>query len=751
MTNKLIALVLSFCMAMSIAAVAYAQEQSAQPGLARNYVNYPSAADSSARWRINIEPIRGEGNYSPYYWEATATDIKVYTSETGSVQADPQELSVTPVVTPHSGGASGTPTSVLNAIDVEKHGNPANNVTYYIAITESGKEESARTPFTVRPASALGSAEEAVRSGIFPCGPDNAPVTPEAAKAELTAKIKALPAYDPSITVTVEGNDFRLAKYGVSGALIADVTLTDGTKQVTVKNVQLSILSHEYTGNKLFEIDPGEEAAISFLRGDTAAQTVGLPVYGTIKLYNSSSPFTSNYEFSLSESAASAMPALAGVTAGIHSGFSDILPITVSVPQSDIDKTVYLWCNAPGETAKLVGSFRLSVNVYAERSVQPALGLDEVAMSMNMALPLSNADSLRNAEFMLYLDVSSYDNPGPTYEVVSAARFTLRGDRLLVQPNTVFAGGNVLGFGIAALQSGKAASEMDLFEAIVEPYNGLVITGAYIKVGGDSTIPPDVTVQGAIKKNAGYDPASPTGVTIIELNSDSEEFTALLAAGADATGDVAAAYEIGLDNAAIDGEMELSFYVGLEKAGQWVLVLHKNSVSGETDTYRRQVQSNGCVSVNVASMSPFMVKEGASSPAHAAGSYFSLRPVITRQPVNIAAGVGGVALLEVKANGTGLRYQWQVERGLGWANIPGATLPVYTVNPVAASDGGRYRCVITNDYGSTASGTVYITVQSHVEMPQTGDGDTAGLYAGLILLGIGILVLAGNARKRRVR
>ncbi|MHC4864923.1 MAG: LamG-like jellyroll fold domain-containing protein [Planctomycetota bacterium] len=53
-----------------------------------------------------------------------------------------------------------------------------------------------------------------------------------------------------------------------------------------------------------------------------------------------------------------------------------------------------------------------------------------------------------------------------------------------------------------------------------------------------------------------------------------------------------------------------------------------------------------------------------------------------------------------------LSYQWQKDD----SNIPGATGPCYTINPVTAADAGSYTCVVSNSCGSAESNAAALTV-----------------------------------------
>ena len=70
-------------------------------------------------------------------------------------------------------------------------------------------------------------------------------------------------------------------------------------------------------------------------------------------------------------------------------------------------------------------------------------------------------------------------------------------------------------------------------------------------------------------------------------------------------------------------------------------------------------------------------------------------PVITSQPVDLSVCSGANAIFSVTASGTGIAYQWQVNDGLGWVDIPGATNASYTKVGVPISyNGYQYRVMV---------------------------------------------------------
>jgi hypothetical protein len=82
-------------------------------------------------------------------------------------------------------------------------------------------------------------------------------------------------------------------------------------------------------------------------------------------------------------------------------------------------------------------------------------------------------------------------------------------------------------------------------------------------------------------------------------------------------------------------------------------------------------------------------------------------PSISQHPQSQRVPPGGSVTFTVTAAGTEpLRYQWQEDGG----DLPEATDASYSIDPVAESDAGDYRCVVTNDYGSAVSNEAVLTV-----------------------------------------
>ena len=100
-------------------------------------------------------------------------------------------------------------------------------------------------------------------------------------------------------------------------------------------------------------------------------------------------------------------------------------------------------------------------------------------------------------------------------------------------------------------------------------------------------------------------------------------------------------------------------------------------------------------------------------------------PSITAQPGNATVKAGETATFTIAASGTGLTYQWKIDRndGNGWVNIDGATAASYTTSTVDIScNGFKYQCVVSNSVGTDTSNTAVLTVTENTT-PAPGSVD----------------------------
>lgn len=81
-------------------------------------------------------------------------------------------------------------------------------------------------------------------------------------------------------------------------------------------------------------------------------------------------------------------------------------------------------------------------------------------------------------------------------------------------------------------------------------------------------------------------------------------------------------------------------------------------------------------------------------------------PAVTVQPADQEARVGATVSFSVAAEGGELSYQWQrsTDGGGTWTDVPGAVSESYTTPALTfAMEGDRYRCRVSNSYGSVYS------------------------------------------------
>jgi hypothetical protein len=85
-------------------------------------------------------------------------------------------------------------------------------------------------------------------------------------------------------------------------------------------------------------------------------------------------------------------------------------------------------------------------------------------------------------------------------------------------------------------------------------------------------------------------------------------------------------------------------------------------------------------------------------------------PVITDQPDDVTVDQGQTATFTVVETG-GSSYQWFVDTGSGFVEIPGATSVSYTTPPLAVGDdGNQYRLVVNSSGGAVTSDPATLTV-----------------------------------------
>ena len=92
---------------------------------------------------------------------------------------------------------------------------------------------------------------------------------------------------------------------------------------------------------------------------------------------------------------------------------------------------------------------------------------------------------------------------------------------------------------------------------------------------------------------------------------------------------------------------------------------------------------------------------------------------IVHQPQNIGVKAGDTVGFQVKAEGNGLKYQWQVKfAGENWKNASAASAKTasYTFTANSAHNGMQVRCVIKDQYGKqVVSKEVICKIAGYIE------------------------------------
>jgi len=151
-------------------------------------------------------------------------------------------------------------------------------------------------------------------------------------------------------------------------------------------------------------------------------------------------------------------------------------------------------------------------------------------------------------------------------------------------------------------------------------------------------------------------------------------------------------------------------------ATRWYFVM-QDSATGNPATCSGFVLTdveNG--SVQTAATVPMVPATSDGSTANVFVDYtrMTLAPTIVTQPASQSVVPDQTATFTVAAIGQAtLMYQWQRsdDAGVTWYDIAGATAASYPTPPAACTDNGsRYRCVVTNPYGSVTSASATLTV-----------------------------------------
>ena len=96
-----------------------------------------------------------------------------------------------------------------------------------------------------------------------------------------------------------------------------------------------------------------------------------------------------------------------------------------------------------------------------------------------------------------------------------------------------------------------------------------------------------------------------------------------------------------------------------------------------------------------------------------------LKPEITAQPRSSVTALGAKTSFTVRAEGTGMSYQWQyrLPGDSGWSKWNGQTEPCLVVTAKSSNNGCQYRCRISNEAGSVISEAATLTVVSGHDCP----------------------------------
>ena len=87
-------------------------------------------------------------------------------------------------------------------------------------------------------------------------------------------------------------------------------------------------------------------------------------------------------------------------------------------------------------------------------------------------------------------------------------------------------------------------------------------------------------------------------------------------------------------------------------------------------------------------------------------------PVFITQPSDATVSALASVTFTAEAAGNPVpTYQWQVNKGNGWADIPEAKNSSYTISTTSGNmSGWRYRCIAANNEGSEESSAAMLTV-----------------------------------------
>jgi extracellular elastinolytic metalloproteinase len=155
---------------------------------------------------------------------------------------------------------------------------------------------------------------------------------------------------------------------------------------------------------------------------------------------------------------------------------------------------------------------------------------------------------------------------------------------------------------------------------------------------------------------------------------------------------------------------------GAPYSGATTATLNIAGVTAGMDGYQYRLVING-------SCTPGSVNSNAGTLS------INTAPAIVANPNDVTACATGTAAFTVNVSGSALNYQWQVNQGSGFNNVPnstpysGANAATLTINPLtAAMNNYQYRCVVTSTgctspATSTAGSLIITTAPSITTQP----------------------------------
>lgn len=118
-------------------------------------------------------------------------------------------------------------------------------------------------------------------------------------------------------------------------------------------------------------------------------------------------------------------------------------------------------------------------------------------------------------------------------------------------------------------------------------------------------------------------------------------------------------------------------------------------------------------------------------------------PTITQHPVPSTVCPGSIATFSVAATGAGLTYQWQVNSGSGWSNVPatsdysGNNSPTLTVNVQKSMASNLLRCIVSGDCAPPAisnsallTALITVDIKWHDQLDNVCSGGTTRISLG---------------------